>query len=57
MEEIWDSIDAEESAAAQLSDAQRVELRARLADDDAHPEDTLTLEEVETSLPLPRGRK
>ena len=57
IEEIWDSIGAEESAAVQLSDAQRAELRARLAEDDANPDDVFTLEEIEASLPLPRGRK
>ena len=57
IEEIWDSIDADDSAAAQVTDAQRAELRARLAEDDASPEDVLTLEEVEASLPLPRGGK
>jgi putative addiction module component (TIGR02574 family) len=57
IEEIWESIDAVDSAGVQLSDAQRAELRARLAEDDANPEDVLTLEEVEASLPLPRGRK
>ena len=57
IEEIWESIDAEESASVQLSDAQRAELRARLAEDDADPDDVLTLEEVEASLPLPRGGK
>ncbi len=57
IEEIWESIDADDSSAVQLSDAQRAELRTRLAEDDATPEDVLTLEEVEASLPLSRGRK
>ena len=57
IEEIWESIDADDSSAAQLSDAQRAELRTRLAEDDATPEDVLTLEEVEGSLPPSRGRK
>lgn len=57
IEEIWESIDADDSSAVQLSDAQRAELRTRLAEDDANPEDVLTLEEVEASLPLSRGRK
>ncbi len=56
-EEIWESIDADDSSAVQLSDAQRAELRTRLAEDDATPEDVLTLEDVEASLPLSRGRK
>ena len=49
IEEIWDSIDSDDSAALQLSDAQREELRARLADDDANPEDVFTWEDVETA--------
>lgn len=57
IEEIWESIDADDSAAARLSDAQRAELQARLADDDANPEDVISLQEVEASLPLSRGRK
>jgi putative addiction module component (TIGR02574 family) len=57
IEEIWESIDADDSSAMQLSDAQRAELRTRLAEDDATPEDVLTLEEVEASLTLSRGRK
>jgi putative addiction module component (TIGR02574 family) len=57
IEEIWDSIDGESSSAMQISDAQQAELRARLADDDANPEDVLTLDEVEASVLPPRGRK
>jgi len=56
IEEIWESIDADESAAVQLSDAQRAELRARLAEDDATPGDVLTLDEIEASLSLRRGK-
>jgi len=55
IEEIWDSIDAEAAASVQLSNAQRAELLVRVAEDDADPNDVLTLEEVEASLPLPRG--
>ena len=54
IEEIWESIDAEDSAAMQISDAQRAELQARLADHEANSDDVLTLEEVEASLPLAR---
>jgi putative addiction module component (TIGR02574 family) len=57
IEEIWDSIDADTSDAAQLSDAQRAELRARLADDDLHPEDVFTLDEVEELLAHPRSKE
>lgn len=39
IEEIWESIDADDSSAVQLSDAQRAELRTRLAEDDANPEE------------------
>ena len=46
IEEIWNSIDADESAAVQLSDAQRAELRARLLEDDANPEDVVSWEEI-----------
>jgi putative addiction module component (TIGR02574 family) len=57
IEEIWDSIDEEDSASVQLSDAQRAELQARLADDDLHPEDVFTLEEVEALLARARGKE
>ena len=57
IEEIWESIDADESAAVQLSDAQREELRARLADDDLHPEDVFTLDEVESLLTRARANE
>jgi putative addiction module component (TIGR02574 family) len=46
IEEIWNSIDADESAAVRLSDAQRAELHARLLEDDANPEDLVTWEEI-----------
>ena len=46
IEEIWNSIDADESAAVQLSDAQRAELQARLLDDDTTPEDIVSWEEI-----------
>jgi len=56
IEEIWDSIDAEDSAALQLSDAQRAELQARLADDDANPEDVVSWEDVNRSTCPPDER-
>ena len=46
IEEIWNSIDADESAAVQLSDARRAELQARLGEDDANPEDVVSWEEI-----------
>ena len=48
IEEIWESIDADDSTALQLTDSQRAELKARLADDDLYPEDVFTLDEVES---------
>jgi putative addiction module component (TIGR02574 family) len=46
IEEIWNSIDADESAAVRLSDAQRAELHARLLEDDASPEDVVSWEDI-----------
>ncbi|HET9472919.1 MAG TPA: addiction module protein [Steroidobacteraceae bacterium] len=46
IEEIWNSIDADESIALQLSDSQRAELRERLLEDDANPDDTVAWEEM-----------
>jgi putative addiction module component (TIGR02574 family) len=56
IEEIWESIDADESVAMQLSDAQRLELKARLAEDDAEPDDIVAWEDVKRSLPPAGGR-
>ena len=56
IEEIWDSIDADDSAALQLSDAQRVELRARLADDEENPDDVVSWEDVKR-LTRPPGER
>lgn len=56
IEEIWDSIDADDSSAMQLSDAQRAELQARLAEDDANPDDVVAWEDVKR-LGLPPGEK
>jgi putative addiction module component (TIGR02574 family) len=52
IEEIWDSIDEEGSSAVQLSDAQRTELQARLADDDANPDDVVSWEAVKRAALL-----
>jgi putative addiction module component (TIGR02574 family) len=56
IEEIWESIDADDSAALQLSDAQRVELRARLLDDDANPDDMVSWESIKRLAPPPDGK-
>jgi putative addiction module component (TIGR02574 family) len=55
IEEIWESIDADESAAVQLTDAHRAELRARLAEDEAHPDDVVSWEDIERLAPPPGG--
>jgi putative addiction module component (TIGR02574 family) len=49
VEEHWGSI-AADSAAVSLTDAQRSELDRRLADHEAHPDDTLSWDEVKRSL-------
>ena len=46
VEELWDSI----AAATPLTDAQRGELDRRLADHEAHPDDVVSWEEVESSI-------
>jgi putative addiction module component (TIGR02574 family) len=56
IEEIWNSIDADESAAMQLSDAQRAELRARLLEDDVAPDDVVSWESIKRLAP-PSGGK
>ena len=56
IEEIWNSIDAEESAAMRLSEAQRAELRARLLEDDADPDDLVSWESIKRLAP-PSGGK
>jgi putative addiction module component (TIGR02574 family) len=56
IEEIWDSIDADDSAAVQLSDAQRAELHARLLDDDANPDDVISWERIKNLTPPPEEK-
>ena len=46
IEEIWNSIDADESIGVELAEAQRVELGARLMDDDAAPDDVVSWDEI-----------
>lgn len=46
IEEIWNSIDADDSAAVLLSDAQRAELRARVLEDDENPDDVVSWENI-----------
>ncbi len=48
VEEIWDSI-AADSDAVPLTQAQRVELEKRIAEDDAHPHDVTPWEQVKAS--------
>lgn len=43
VQEIWDSIAAED-ASPPLTDAQKAELRRRVAHNDAHPDDTVPWE-------------
>jgi putative addiction module component (TIGR02574 family) len=50
IEEIWNSIDADESNALQLSDAHRAELRERLLEDDANPDDTVAWEDIRRAV-------
>ncbi len=46
VQEIWDSIAAESSTAPLLSEPQLAELRQRVADDEAHPDDVVPWEQV-----------
>lgn len=55
IEEIWNSIDADESAEMQLSDAQRTELRARLLEDDTSPDDVVSWQEIKRFAPSAGG--
>lgn len=48
VEEIWDSI-AADSAVVPLTEAQRAELQKRIEDDDAHPDDLTSWEQVKAS--------
>jgi putative addiction module component (TIGR02574 family) len=48
VEEIWDSI-AADSGAIPLTDAQRLELEKRIAEDDAQPDDVTPWEQVKAS--------
>jgi putative addiction module component (TIGR02574 family) len=48
VEEIWDSI-AVDSGAIPLTDAQRIELERRIAEDDSHPNDATPWEQVKAS--------
>jgi putative addiction module component (TIGR02574 family) len=56
IEDIWNSIDAEDSASMQLSDAKRAELAARLAEDDANPDDVVSWESIKRLTPPSGGR-
>ena len=48
VEEIWNSI-ATDSAAVPLTEAQRAELQKRIEEDDAHPDDLTSWEQVKAS--------
>ena len=48
VEEIWDSI-ATDSEAIPLTEAQRAELQKRIEEDDAHPDDLTSWEQVKAS--------
>jgi putative addiction module component (TIGR02574 family) len=55
VEEIWDSI-AADSGAVPLTEAQRIELEKRIAEDDANPDEITPWEQVKAST-LSRIRK
>jgi putative addiction module component (TIGR02574 family) len=55
VEAIWDSI-AAESDSLPLTEAQRVELEHRLADDEANPDDVVSWDEVRAQA-LARARR
>jgi putative addiction module component (TIGR02574 family) len=48
VEEIWDSI-AADSGAVPLTEAQRIELEKRIAEDDANPLDLIPWDQVKAS--------
>lgn len=48
VEEIWDGI-ATDSPAVPLTEAQRAELQKRIEEDDAHPDDLISWEQVKAS--------
>ena len=50
VEDIWDSIVAENPAAVQLSEAQRQEILCRLAAHDAEPDSAIPWEQVRSEL-------
>ena len=56
IEEIWESIDADTSDAVQLFDAQRAELQARVAEDDADPDDVVSWQDVKRFASSPGGK-
>ncbi|MCE9530416.1 MAG: addiction module protein [Planctomycetes bacterium] len=52
--DIWDTI-AAESSPPLLTEAQRSELRRRVADDDSNPDDVVPWEQAASPLPTPIG--
>lgn len=57
LEEIWESLDQEARANLPVPPEQLAELEVRLADAKSHPDDTIPWEDIENSLPPPRGGK
>lgn len=55
LEEIWESLDGEEAGMV-LTEAQRIELEKRIADDDSNPDDVVSWEDVKLMYP-PSGGK
>ncbi len=53
--ELWDHI-AASGPTPRLSEAQRQELRRRVADDDAHPDDVIPWEQVKAEARQRAGR-
>ena len=50
LEEIWESLEGED-AAARLTEAQRLELEKRIAEDAANPDDVVSWEDVKRLYP------
>jgi len=55
LEEIWESLDGEEAGTA-LTEAQRIELEKRIAEDDANPDDVTSWEDVKSMNPPSDGK-
>ena len=55
IEELWDSLDQEALARHEISDEEKAILDQRLADHEAHPERSLTLDEFKKQIELRVG--